>query len=215
MKRFPVLCKFVPDNIINPKMSTLERIIRDYDKDIVLKDCQRKAFEYLFVIWSRVWNYFLDVYRDWERQAPITLYERLGRGSNRVWGGWCEWSGFFFCCKNSRRDIGLKLGAESLLMVYTSPLFSKFPSDIINLLLDHKITIHSCRPVLFWQLEFYHIPYAPWGFLRVPSNAVEFFSLVPLKFTSTLWHRGSHFGSHRGTVEVTVEHRGSHCGTPC
>ena len=47
MKRFPVLCKFVPDNIINPKMSTLERIIRDYDKDIVLKDCQRKAFEYL------------------------------------------------------------------------------------------------------------------------------------------------------------------------
>ena len=47
MKRFPVLCKFVPDNIINPKMSTLERIIRDYDEDIVLKDCQRKAFEYL------------------------------------------------------------------------------------------------------------------------------------------------------------------------
>ena len=43
----------------------------------------------------------------------------------------------FFCCKNSRRDMGLKLGAESLLMVYTSPLFSKFPSDIINLLLDH------------------------------------------------------------------------------
>ena len=60
----------------------------------------------------------------------------IGRGSNRGWGGWCEWSGFF-CCKNSRRDIGLKLGAESLLMVYTSPLFSKFPSDIINLLLDH------------------------------------------------------------------------------
>ena len=29
-------------------MSTLEKITRDYDKDIVLKDCQRKAFEYLF-----------------------------------------------------------------------------------------------------------------------------------------------------------------------
>ena len=28
-------------------MSTLEKITRDYDKDIVLKDCQRKAFEYL------------------------------------------------------------------------------------------------------------------------------------------------------------------------
>ena len=63
MKRFPVLCKFVPDNIINPKMSTLDRIIRDYDKYIVLKDYQRKAFEYLLNK-SRVLNYFLDVYRD-------------------------------------------------------------------------------------------------------------------------------------------------------
>ena len=28
-------------------MSTLDTIVKDYDKSIVLRDCQRQAFEYL------------------------------------------------------------------------------------------------------------------------------------------------------------------------
>jgi hypothetical protein len=28
-------------------MSTLDTIVKDYDKNIVLRDCQRQAFEYL------------------------------------------------------------------------------------------------------------------------------------------------------------------------
>jgi hypothetical protein len=29
-------------------MSILDTIVKDYDKDIVLRDCQRQAFEYLY-----------------------------------------------------------------------------------------------------------------------------------------------------------------------
>jgi hypothetical protein len=29
------------------EMSTLDAIVKDYDKNIVLRDCQRQAFEYL------------------------------------------------------------------------------------------------------------------------------------------------------------------------
>ena len=60
------------------KMSILDTIVKDYDKDIVLRDCQRQAFEYLYdkkgdllvslpVGYDHVfWDYFWDVYRDRE-----------------------------------------------------------------------------------------------------------------------------------------------------
>ena len=56
------------------KMSTLDTIVKDYDKNIVLRDCQRQAFEYLHKKLSHdrslhdhvFWDYFWDVYRDRE-----------------------------------------------------------------------------------------------------------------------------------------------------
>ena len=56
------------------KMSTLDTIVKDYDKNIVLRDCQRQAFEYLHQKLSHdrslhdhvFWDYFWDVYRDRE-----------------------------------------------------------------------------------------------------------------------------------------------------
>ena len=55
-------------------MSTLDTIVKDYDKNIVLRDCQRQAFEYLHKKLAHdrslhdhvFWNYFWDVYRDRE-----------------------------------------------------------------------------------------------------------------------------------------------------
>jgi hypothetical protein len=54
------------------KMSTLDTIVKDYDKNIVLRDCQRQAFEYLHqkLSYDRslhddvFWDYFWDAYRD-------------------------------------------------------------------------------------------------------------------------------------------------------
>jgi hypothetical protein len=60
------------------KISTLDTIVKDYDKNIVLRDCQRQAFEYLHdkkgdilvslpVGYDHVfWDYFWDAYRDRE-----------------------------------------------------------------------------------------------------------------------------------------------------
>jgi hypothetical protein len=54
------------------KMSTLDTIVKDYDKNIVLRVCQRQAFEYLHQKLSHdrslhdhvFWDYFWDAYRD-------------------------------------------------------------------------------------------------------------------------------------------------------
>ena len=60
------------------KISTLDTIVKDYDKNIVLRDCQRQAFEYLHdkkgdILVSLpagndhvLWDYFRDAYRDRE-----------------------------------------------------------------------------------------------------------------------------------------------------
>jgi hypothetical protein len=55
-------------------MSTLDTIVKDYDKNIVLRDCQRQAFEYLQQKLSHdrslhdhvFWDYIWDAYRDRE-----------------------------------------------------------------------------------------------------------------------------------------------------
>ena len=51
-------------------MSTLDTIVKDYDKNIVLRDCQRQAFEYLHQKLSHDRSLhdhvFWDVYRDRE-----------------------------------------------------------------------------------------------------------------------------------------------------
>ena len=54
------------------KMSKLDTIVKDYDKNIALRDCQRQAFEYLQTKLSHdrslhdhvFWDYFWDAYRD-------------------------------------------------------------------------------------------------------------------------------------------------------
>jgi hypothetical protein len=56
------------------KMSALDIIVKEYDKNIMLRDCQRQAFEYLHKKLSHdrslhdhvFWNYFWDAYRDRE-----------------------------------------------------------------------------------------------------------------------------------------------------
>ena len=45
MKRFTILSNLVYDS--SDKMSTLDTIVKDYDKNIILRDCQKQAFEYL------------------------------------------------------------------------------------------------------------------------------------------------------------------------
>ena len=52
------------------KMSILDTIVKDYDKNIALRDCQRQAFEYLHTKLSHDRSLhdhvFWDVYRDRE-----------------------------------------------------------------------------------------------------------------------------------------------------
>jgi hypothetical protein len=65
------------------KMSTLDTIVKDYDKNIMLRDCQRQAFEYLhntwsFVTWSRIFGTTFGTLTEIESlQGPTTLYGRL------------------------------------------------------------------------------------------------------------------------------------------
>jgi hypothetical protein len=67
-------------------MSTLDTIVfKDYDKNIVLRDCQRQAFEYLHQKLSHdrslhdyvFWDYFETLIEIESLQGPITLYGRL------------------------------------------------------------------------------------------------------------------------------------------
>ena len=65
------------------KMSTLDIIVKYYDKNIMLRDCQRQTFEYLHQKLSHdrslhdhvFWNYFWDAYRD----------RKPARTDNSVW----------------------------------------------------------------------------------------------------------------------------------
>jgi hypothetical protein len=72
------------------KMSTLDTIVKDYDKNIVLRDCQRQAFEYLHQKLSHdrslhdhvFWDYFWDVYRDRE---PARTDNSVWEIANQAW----------------------------------------------------------------------------------------------------------------------------------
>jgi hypothetical protein len=46
-------------------MSTLDTIVKDYDKNIVLRDCQRQAFEYLHQKLSNDRSLHDDVFWDY------------------------------------------------------------------------------------------------------------------------------------------------------
>ena len=64
------------------KMSTLDTIVKDYDKNIVLRDCQRQAFEYLHdkkgdllvTTFGTTFERFTEIE---SLQGPTTLYGRL------------------------------------------------------------------------------------------------------------------------------------------
>jgi hypothetical protein len=63
-------------------MSTLYTIVKDYDKNIVLRDCQRQAFEYLHdkkgdlsvTTFETTFETFTEIESP---QGPTTLYGRL------------------------------------------------------------------------------------------------------------------------------------------
>ena len=63
-------------------MSTLDTIVKDYDKNIVLRDCQRQAFEYLHdkkgdllvTTFGTTFESFTEIE---SLQGPTTLYGRL------------------------------------------------------------------------------------------------------------------------------------------
>jgi hypothetical protein len=69
-------------------MSTLDIIVKDYDKNIVLRDCQRQAFEYLHQKLSHdrslhdhvFWDYFWEVYRDREPARTDNSVWEIGGG---------------------------------------------------------------------------------------------------------------------------------------
>ena len=62
-------------------MSTLDTIVKDYDNNIVLRDCQRQAFEYLhdkkgdLLTFGTTFETFTEIE---SLQGPTTLYGRLG-----------------------------------------------------------------------------------------------------------------------------------------
>ena len=65
-------------------MSTLDTIVKDYDKNIVLRDCQRQAFEYLHDKKGDLLVTTFEMFTETERpQGPTTLYGRLGQLSLR------------------------------------------------------------------------------------------------------------------------------------
>ena len=59
-------------------MSTLDTIVKDYDKNIVLRDCQRQAFEYLHDkkgdLLVTTFGTFTEIV---SLQGPTTLYGKL------------------------------------------------------------------------------------------------------------------------------------------
>jgi hypothetical protein len=59
-------------------MSTLDTIVKDYDKNIVLRDCQRQAFEYLHDKKGDLLVTTFETLTEIESlQGPTTLYGRL------------------------------------------------------------------------------------------------------------------------------------------
>ena len=63
-------------------MSTLDTIVKDYDKSIVLRDCQRQAFEYLhdkkgYLLVTTLGTTFETFTEIESLQEPTTLYGRL------------------------------------------------------------------------------------------------------------------------------------------
>ena len=65
-------------------MSTLDTIVKDYDKNIVLRDCQRQAFEYLHDKKGDLLVTTFGTFTEIESlQGPTTLYGRLGQLSLR------------------------------------------------------------------------------------------------------------------------------------
>ena len=66
------------------KMSTLDTIVKNYDKNIVLRDCQRQAFEYLHDKKGDLLVTTFGTFTEIESlQGPTTLYGRLGQLSLR------------------------------------------------------------------------------------------------------------------------------------
>ena len=57
-------------------MSTLDTIVKDYDKNIVLRDCQRQAFEYLH---DKKGDLLVTTFE------TFTEIESLARTDNFVW----------------------------------------------------------------------------------------------------------------------------------
>ena len=63
-------------------MSTLDTIVKDYDKNMMLRDCQRKAFEYLHdkkgdllvTTFGTTFETFTEIE---SLQGPTTMYGRL------------------------------------------------------------------------------------------------------------------------------------------
>ena len=65
-------------------MSTLCTIVKDYDKNIVLRDCQRQAFEYLHDMKGNLlvttFGTTFETFTEVESlQGPTILYGRLNR----------------------------------------------------------------------------------------------------------------------------------------
>ena len=63
-------------------MSTLDTIVKDYDKNIVLRDCQRQAFEYLHYkkgdLLVTTFGTTFETFTEIESlQGPTTLHGRL------------------------------------------------------------------------------------------------------------------------------------------
>ena len=63
-------------------MSTLDTIVKDYDKNILLKDCQRQAFEYLHdkkgdLLVTTFVTTFETLTEIESLQGPTALYGRL------------------------------------------------------------------------------------------------------------------------------------------
>jgi antitoxin component YwqK of YwqJK toxin-antitoxin module len=91
VKRFPILSNLV--SYSSEKMSTLDTIVKDYNKNIVLRDCQRQAFEYLHKKLSHDRSLqqnleYINILQESCKietfteidslQGPTTLYGRLG-----------------------------------------------------------------------------------------------------------------------------------------
>jgi hypothetical protein len=122
------------------KMSTLHTIVKDYDKNIVLRDCQSQAFEYLHKKLSHdrslldhvFWDYFWDVYRDREPARTDNSVWEIGTGDIHYY------TGSFDMIKTRLPYLGLynvhcpwKSPEKKLVRVYNAyGLLKKSPSEM-------------------------------------------------------------------------------------